>query len=60
MINIKSPKEAYGNSVKIELFANGTKSCPVKEVAPVLGQGQELACSTDDKDGQFTGIRQGF
>ena len=30
MTNIKGPKEAQGNSVKVELFANGTKSCPVK------------------------------
>ena len=30
MINIKGPKEAHGVSVKIELFANGTRSCPVK------------------------------
>ena len=29
MISIKSPKEAQGSSVKVELFANGTKSCPV-------------------------------
>ena len=29
MINIKSPKEDQGSSVKVELFANGTKSCPV-------------------------------
>ena len=29
MITIKSPKEANGSSVKVELFANGTKSFPV-------------------------------
>ena len=28
MINIKGPKKALGNSVKIELYANGTKVLP--------------------------------
>ena len=36
MINIKGPKEAQGSSVKVELFANGTKSCPVNAYKKLL------------------------
>ena len=36
MISIKSPKEAKGSSVKVELFANGTKSCPVNAYKKLL------------------------
>ena len=36
MISIKSPKEAQGSSVKVELFANGTKSCPVNAYKKLL------------------------
>ena len=36
MITIKSPKEANGSSVKVELFANGTKSCPVNAYKKLL------------------------
>ena len=36
MINIKGPKEALGNSVKVELFANGTKSFPVRAYKKLL------------------------
>ena len=36
MISIKSPKEAQGSSVKVELFANGTKYCPVNAYKKLL------------------------
>ena len=36
MIDLKSPKEAKGSSVRVELFANGTKSCPVKAYKKLL------------------------
>ena len=36
MTNIKGPKEAQGSSVKVELFANGTKSCPVNAYKKLL------------------------
>ena len=36
MITIKGPKEAQGSSVKVELFANGTKSCPVNAYKKLL------------------------
>ena len=43
MINIKKPKEAHGNLVKVELFANGSKSYPVKtykKLLQFLGRGK--------------------
>ena len=46
MISIKSPKEAQGSSVKVELFANGTKSCPVnvfKKLLNTWGRSKRLA-----------------
>ena len=36
MITIKCPKEANGASVRVELFANGTKSCPVNAYKKLL------------------------
>ena len=45
MINIKGSKEAHGNSLKVELFANGTKSYPVKaykKFLHFLGHGRWL------------------
>ena len=36
ILNIKRPKEANGSSVKVELFANGTKSCPVNAYKKLL------------------------
>ena len=36
MMDLKSPKEAKGSSAKVELFANGTKSCPVKAYKKLL------------------------
>ena len=36
MMDLKSPKEAKGSSVRVELFANGTKSCPVKAYKKLL------------------------
>ena len=36
IINSKGPKETQGNSVKVELFANGTNSCPVKAYKKLL------------------------
>ena len=36
ILDIKCPKEASGSSVKVELFANGTKSCPVNAYKKLL------------------------
>ena len=36
ILDIKSPKEANGSSVKVELFANGTKFCPVNAYKKLL------------------------
>ena len=36
ILDIKSPKEANGSPVKVELFANGTKSCPVNAYKKLL------------------------
>ena len=44
LMDLKSPKEAKGNSVRVELFANGTKSCPVrayKKLLQLWGHGKE-------------------
>ena len=30
LIDLNSPKESHVSSVRVELFSNGTKSCPVK------------------------------
>ena len=35
-MDLKSPKEAKGSSGRVELFANGTKSCPVKAYKKLL------------------------
>ena len=43
-MDLKSPKEARGSSVRVELIANGTKSCPVKAYKKLLqfwGQGKD-------------------
>ena len=36
LINLKSPKESRGSLVRVDLFANGTKSCPVKAYKKLL------------------------
>ena len=36
LIDLKSPKKASGSSVRVELLANGTKSCPVKAYKKLL------------------------
>ena len=35
-MDLKSPMKAHGSSVRVELFANGTKSCPVKAYKKLL------------------------
>ena len=35
-MDLRSPKEAKGSPVRVELFANGTKSCPVKAYKKLL------------------------
>ena len=44
MITLKGPKEAKGSSVKVDLFANNTKSCPVrayKKLISFWGHGED-------------------
>ena len=36
LLDLKSPKESKGNSVRVELFANGKKSCPVRAYKKLL------------------------
>ena len=36
LIDLKIPRDARGSSVRVELFANGTKSCPVKAYKKLL------------------------
>ena len=39
MMDLKSPKEAKGSSVRVELFANGTKFCLVKAYKKLCSSG---------------------
>ena len=36
LLDLKSPKESKENSVRVELFANGKKSCPVRAYKKLL------------------------
>ena len=62
LIDLKSPKESRGSSVRVELFANGTKSCPVKAYKKLLhfwGHGKDWHIPLMTKiDGSWVGGRE--
>ena len=60
LLDLKSPKESKGKSVRVELFANGTKSCPVRAYKKLLhfwGHGKEwnIPLMTKSDGSMFSG-----
>ena len=60
LLDLKSPKESKGNSVRVELFGNGTKSCPVRAYKKLLqfwGHGKEwnIPLMTKSDGSMFSG-----